>query len=1841
MYAPMKIKATLLLLFVTLYSFSQTLTISNTGQTGVSGTNWSTSGTNPLTIRATGTADINTSVITGYLDSGISVLLETTASVSRVSIASPISKTSGSDASLTVKSGGRIVLGNTLTATVGALDVVLWSDFDNDNNDGGVSVMGAISSNGGDVWLGGSNTSGGSYTWNGLTVGNGPSVGSDGFNWNGLDIYASITTNNGDFLAWAGNGYSNGIDGIGSDGANDLVNTGSGDITLITDKIDGSGAQSIKFKTTGVFSLVPNAGSFTSTFNWNPTISGGNIDFGADFEYLGILNFPNLTGLNIGQYSGMQNGSGNPVVLTNTSSIEINSNIAIAGAVNVYGDNIYSTSSISASNNGHILLKGSGYVVMAENVDLSTNGGDIILWSNTVNEVSAANENNEIDLRGNNTITTNGGKITIAGGLDNGSNGGTANDGIPDGYAYSGFNGTNFAADFGANVTLDTSTSAGGGDVVIRGSGFSYGVRSTGSFKIDSGTGSISISGKSTINNGIDLNGDAIVITTSNTTGNAINIKGETTASGKYGVILGSGGTSAGNTLIQATGANGAVTITGTSANSVGLYGRENGTLQVLAQSGNINLRAENLAGATNAATADFKNVGGLFYLGNRKDATAINGVMPAITTSSSAIKLQADYLSWGAAEPVLNTTGTFNVESVSDSFSTIQNLETDWFTFTNISGLTIGKSTNVQNVIINEDLTVAGPVTAYGKDITVNSDIAVTTTNDYVLLSASNAILLSAGSITTQDGSVLLNSDSDTSNAGNIVLSLFNIETNGGDITLGGGSAGIGYAVGSETSISGYGRYRGILLNKTVLDADGGNISIKGKGWQGSPITAVDWPIGIDVVSYFEGSTAGTEIKTKGIGTILMEGTGGILNNNGSHNSGVNFYLEASNVTANKKHKVLTETGAITINGASGTGSTTSKKGISFDYGTTHISSTTGNISLNGTTPVNSQGLSVNTTAIATIGSDESSAVTSGNILIAADNLGLVGALNINSSGTLKVVSVNDGFSNDITIPSSKLNLANTVSGLTIGKTTNTANVTINSVSNIAGPISIYGGDITLNSNVSSSLVNSSILLKATGNIIQGTDTSLTTDGGDIIYWTDSDVNNAGYIDLSSNGQRLTTNGGNITMAGGAGTTNPTGVANGGGSFDGINLGETSGSNPKYIKFDTRKTGEIAGGVLLSGKTSGAYDGFYTNNLQIFANDLSIKGETSTATNYGIRLGSGSIYDGTGGGTVIDVANDLSLTAINTASSYSGKTIRTGANPRVYADGNILINSSGKLDYTSSSQAFLNINPGKNLTLNIDGTANFTTPFGDPGNSVSQGDLIVQSYLEDSFTSAFDTTNWEFSANLNSLTIGKPTNIANITINNTSTIAGPITVYGGDVALNKAITATNNTISVKATDAVTQAEALTADKLVLSGSGTFTLDNTSNNITTLAGGTASSKLGFLNYVNSAALTIGDNNNVGIVSTGKIVVETLNGNLTLTQNIATDDTSDNAIVLNAGKSDAIGTATAGDIIVSGAPTISTGSNGIAKLFSGSETNSTGLTTLAGGPDHVRTGFDETSVVIPGLDTSDTYAIYRKIDVAAALVSGLNKNGKIITTGADFVDKNGALVTNSRLSINGESIAIPFLNVDASNSNSYSGSGTTWTDLTGNGHNGTLVNGPTYNYSDNSGSIVTDGSNDYVLFGPLPYVGFSTSNLTWELWVNPSDSNGNIMSMSSVYPQSGWNMPPIAASDSKFIAEIWDNNKLTAQNTYSQGTWYHVVLTLDHNNNTQSLYVNGVLNDSQSGINYSSSNQNNYISLGDDNPGIDNTGMFGGKYGEFRIYNKSLSSSQVLNNYNLTKGRYGL
>ena len=98
-----------------------------------------------------------------------------------------------------------------------------------------------------------------------------------------------------------------------------------------------------------------------------------------------------------------------------------------------------------------------------------------------------------------------------------------------------------------------------------------------------------------------------------------------------------------------------------------------------------------------------------------------------------------------------------------------------------------------------------------------------------------------------------------------------------------------------------------------------------------------------------------------------------------------------------------------------------------------------------------------------------------------------------------------------------------------------------------------------------------------------------------------------------------------------------------------------------------------------------------------------------------------------------------------------------------------------------------------------------------------------------------------------------------------------------------------------------------------------------------------------------------------------------------------------------------------------------------------------------------------------------------------------------------------------------------LYLDAANTKSYPGSGTTWTDISGRGNNGTLTNGPTFS-SDDGGSVLVDGSNDFILTPRVTGTGLSNRSVSWGIWVNPSSTSGNIMSMSNSNPQTSWNMP---------------------------------------------------------------------------------------------------------------------
>ena len=148
---------------------------------------------------------------------------------------------------------------------------------------------------------------------------------------------------------------------------------------------------------------------------------------------------------------------------------------------------------------------------------------------------------------------------------------------------------------------------------------------------------------------------------------------------------------------------------------------------------------------------------------------------------------------------------------------------------------------------------------------------------------------------------------------------------------------------------------------------------------------------------------------------------------------------------------------------------------------------------------------------------------------------------------------------------------LNTTITSLRIGKagsggtTQNSANVTLANSSvtsgtttanstKIAGPIRVYGGNITVSqyANLTSTAAGKGIMLKATGNITSNSDVNYTTNAGDITFWSDSDGSGAGYIyvydrniiDSRTNANRTSglistaSGGGTLTLGGGSAST-------------------------------------------------------------------------------------------------------------------------------------------------------------------------------------------------------------------------------------------------------------------------------------------------------------------------------------------------------------------------------------------------------------------------------------------------------------------------------------------------------------------------------------------------------------------------------------------------------------------------------------------------------------------------------------------------------------------------------
>ena len=207
--------------------------------------------------------------------------------------------------------------------------------------------------------------------------------------------------------------------------------------------------------------------------------------------------------------------------------------------------------------------------------------------------------------------------------------------------------------------------------------------------------------------------------------------------------------------------------------------------------------------------------------------------------------------------------------------------------------------------------------------------------------------------------------------------------------------------------------------------------------------------------------------------------------------------------------------------------------------------------------------------------------------------------------------------------------------------------------------------------------------------------------------------------------------------------------------------------------------------------------------------------------------------------------------------------------------------------------------------------------------------------------------------------------------------------------------------------------------------------------------------------------------------------------------------------------------------------------------------------------------------------------------------------------------------------------------DAANPRSYSGSGNTWYDLTRNGNNLSLTNSPTYNssgyfatgstgyFTGAGSSSIPSGSNSYTMscIAQLP---------TW-------GTSRGIMSIGGYGSNNGSNAIRTGdtANPGYFYNYWWYNDLYITNNNANTASsrWFSISATYD--GTTRKIYVNSILvgSDTPSAPNVSSTT----IQLAK----TWNTEYLNGLISLAKIYNRALSATEILQNYNATKRRYGL
>jgi autotransporter-associated beta strand protein len=608
----------------------------------------------------------------------------------------------------------------------------------------------------------------------------------------------------------------------------------------------------------------------------------------------------------------------------------------------------------------------------------------------------------------------------------------------------------------------------------------------------------------------------------------------------------------------------------------------------------------------------------------------------------------------------------------------------------------------------------------------------------------------------------------------------------------------------------------------------------------------------------------------TSSIGLVVGQGgssgsitSGNITANNGITLNSTSSYIFSGVLAGTNLTKQNTNT--VTLTGTNTYSGSTTISGGTLQLGNNGTTGTIGSGSIvnNGTLSINRSdnitlanaisGTGVvnklnNTTATFTNNNTYTGATNITGTLVLQNNAPSSSSTRYQGAGRLQIEPTSTSFASGYT--TSGWTFDSTLTGLTLGKNNNNADVTVGSTATIAGPIMIYGGNLNINENLISTAQNANILMKASNIISLANAKNIRSNNGDILFWSSSNTSNLNsggiivgenaIINSANGNTSQATGGGKIILAGGADNGANNGVSN-----DGIPDNYIQSSSSHAIELGSSNLGSnvsfYSGGgrILIFGNSSAGNGILWRRNAIISSGQgiININGESSFGNGVDlgdINTGGASINIVSSGGnsetpaisiigsTTSSGSSNMGLVTVSgsiqstgTGSIYlKGKTTNS---PFSYYDlGTDALASSGDITIEAEGGSFgllyrgwLGGRPSTGVTSsssNIKLTSDHVHT-----NSIitvsSSGKLTIEPFSS-SFTNAqmwpsTSTISGRFtsigiSSNVSGLTIGKPSNAANLTFRSSTSIAGPITVYSGALNLDENLASSNgSTISL------------------------------------------------------------------------------------------------------------------------------------------------------------------------------------------------------------------------------------------------------------------------------------------------------------------------------------------------------------------------------------------------------------------------------------------------------------